>query len=783
MEDKNLNQIAKDQKNPKQETQTAENSAITESTQANTEAEVTPEVPEVENQAHAQEELESKTAIEITEEKVETKEKVVEAKEEIIDAIDEVVDETEDVVEATLDIVDETIIEVPVAITSEIIETESTEKVEEETIITQNETEIEVKEVITEIKEEEALGSNNKQKEELHKLDKDQEDIDKIADNVSHDDDDDDDIATHNEVETEDTIVYEDLSLDELVAMMEDLVKVENIATIKNKVLKVNIAYQAKYKTFKEEHKKNFIAEGGNEDQYKFDDGGIHGRFNQSFRIYKQKRFEYNEAQELLKQENLKQKEVILEELRGLIDSEESLKKIYDEFKNLQEKWRQIGMVPKNDASNLWMNYNFLVDKFFEKVQIDRELRDIGFKKNLETKIELAEKTEELLLEKSFTKSFKLLQDYHRQWKETGPVPHDKSDEIWERFKSASEKVNNRRREYYLNMSEEQNNNLILKNELIEKAETLTSVDYNSINEWNKKTKELDLLMEEWKKIGPAPKAHNDEIWKRFKACFSNFYKLKRQYFNALNEQQMENYQAKLDICKTAEALQTSTDWNKSTNELKRLQQEWKKIGQVPYKHSDKIWKRFRAACDTFFNAKEEFYKHLKDHEKENLDKKKALIETIKTTVFDEDKDKAFNEMKEFQKQWIEIGQVPYKDKDKINKDYRQIVDEKLSEIGLSAVDVELSRIKERASGGKEQENESRYLLQREIGSIRMKIEKIRSEIGTWENNIGFFAKSKNADVLKGEFQTKIDAGNKKIESLEARMRLLDKTMRSLSAE
>ncbi|MBN2746827.1 MAG: DUF349 domain-containing protein, partial [Bacteroidales bacterium] len=618
---------------------------------------------------------------------------------------------------------------------------------------------------------------HKKVKADVEKFEKEHEDIDKMADDVSEDDHE----ESTEEHEEEDVTVYEELDLEQLVELMENLVKAENIASIKNKVLKTNLAYQTKFKEFREQHRKDFIAANPEDAEYKFEDGGLSSRFNQSFKVYKQKRQDYNEAQELLKQENLVQKQAILEDLRLLIDSEESLKKIYDEFKNLQDKWRNIGMVPKSEASNLWMSYNFLVDKFFEKVQIDRELRDIGFKKNLEAKIELAEKAEELLLEKSFTKSFKLLQEYHRQWKEIGPVPHDKSEEIWERFKAASEKVNQRRREYYHNLAEEQNNNLILKRELVEKAELISSTEYNSINEWNQKSREMDMLMEEWRKIGPAPKAQNDEIWKTFKGCFSSFFKLKRQYFNTLNEEQNENYNAKLDLCKTAEALQNSDDWNKTTRELKKLQQDWKKIGPVPYKHSEKIWRRFRSACDAFFNNKEAFFKSLKDSEKENLDAKRALIETIKTKEFSADKDAALNEMKDLQKKWLEIGQVPFNLKDKINRDYRHAVDEKLNEIGLSAVDIELSRIQERSTSDRDSKNESREIIQKEIGSIRFMIDKIRSEIGTWENNIGFFANSKNANVLKAEFQEKIDAGNKKIEQMEARVRLLDKTLKSLA--
>ena len=626
-----------------------------------------------------------------------------------------------------------------------------------------------------------AEATEGKEKKEIEDLHKEEEEIDRMAEEAGDHDEEDSDDEEEEEKEEEDTTVYEELSLDQLVELMESLVQAEDISTVKTKVLKTNLAYQSKFKAFKEEHKEKFLEnEENKEEDYQFDDGGLNSRFHQAFYTYKQKRKEYMEAQEILKQNNLKRKEEVLEELRTLIDSEESLKKIYDEFKNLQEKWRQIGMVPKNDAKNLWMNYNFLVDKFFEKVQIDRELRDIGYKKNLDAKIALAEKAEELLLEKSFTKAFKMLQEYFRQWKEIGPVPYDKSEEIWERFKGAADKVNQRRREYYQNMAEEQKNNLVLKKELIEKAQAISNPEYTTIKEYNQKTKELEELMTEWKKLGPAPKAQNDEIWKEFRVCFNAFYSNKKQYFSALNEELNENYQAKLDLCKTAESLQESTDWRNTTRELKKLQQEWKKIGRVPYKYSDKIWKRFRAACDAFFNAKEEYFKSMKDAEDDNLKLKKELIEKIKTNTFSEDKEKAMAEMKELQKQWIEIGQVPFKQKDKINKEYRAMVDEKLSEIGLSAVDVELARIKERSGQGDGDAKESRFVIQKEINLIKGKIDKIQSEIITWENNMGFFANSKNADVLKNEFQTKIDNANKNIKSMKARMRLLDKTLRTL---
>ncbi len=623
-----------------------------------------------------------------------------------------------------------------------------------------------------------AQAQKEKQDKEMDELEKQQEHLDNKAKDVHQEEDED---AEHDETE-EDTTVYEDLSLEELVALMEDLVKIENISAIKNKVIKTNVAYQEKYKEFKKAHKEKFLSEGGNIEDYKFDDGGLQARFNHSFKIYKQKRKEFLEAQEILKQGNLKRKKEILEELKILINSNESLKKIYDEFKALQEKWRQIGMVPKNDAAELWKNYSFLVDTFFDKVRINRELRDLDMRKNLEAKIELTEKTEELLLEKSITKSFKLLQEYHRRWREIGPVPHDKSDEIWERFKAATEKVNQRRREYYEKLEEEQNNNLALKTELCEKAEVLSNNEYASARLWNEKTKEFEELFASWRKIGPAPRKFNDDIWNRFKSAMNNFYKNKKAFFAALKEEQMNNYNLKLDICKTAEAMQDSTDWRSTTKDLINLQKEWKKIGPVPSKHSDKIWKRFRAACDHFFNRKEEYFKNLKENEKENLAKKKELIETVRNTVFDEDKTAALNQMKELQKQWIEIGQVPFNQKAKINKEFRDAVDEKLNEIGLSSVDLELQRIKERIGDDKNADKEALHILTKEMNALKVKMEKVKSEIGTWENNISLFANSKNAEVIKKEFQDRIEKANEGLKKMNARFRQLDKNIRALKS-
>ena len=808
MDDKNLNKIVEEKKEMPQDTEIKVDTtkeAVTESLEkeevkSETESDASKEVEisDVKTVATVTEENIETPSTEIAEAIDDTKEKVEAKSLEKEEVVDEAPSDKPKEVEAaeatTVSAEDEEVTETQAP---EIIEGNDAVEVKVETPAPEKEVKVideltsetreevvatpkaEVQDIATDDKWTDEVVEEKKQKqtEEQERLEKEQEALDEKAAEVHehHEDE---------EIEEEDTTVYEDLSLEELVALLENLVKIENITIIKNRVIKCNSAYQEKYKTFKKEHRDKFMQDETNDKgSYSFDDGGLQQRFNQSFKIYKQKRKEYNEAQELLKVGNLKRKNEILENLRILIDSEESLKKIYDEFKNLQDSWRQIGMVPKNEARNLWMNYNFLVDKFFEKVQIDRDLRDIGFKKNLEAKIALTEKAEELLLEKSITKTFKYLQEYHRQWREIGPVPHDKSEEIWERFKSATEKVNKRRREYYEKLEEDQKNNLVLKTDLCEKAEMIANIEYTSAHDWNIKSKEFDTLFSEWRKIGPAPKKQNDEIWQRFKSSMNGFYKNKKQYFGLLKDQQMDNYNAKLDLCKNAEAIMDSTDWKATTHELINLQKEWKKIGPVPRKYSDKVWKRFRLACDHFFNAKESYFKNIKKSEKENLNKKKTIIDAIKTTEFSSDKEAALNQMKDLQKQWFDIGQVPFKDKNHINKDFRAAVDAKLNEIGLSSVDVELMRIKEKTGGDKKGNKEAKYIITQEMNSLRSKIDKIKSEITTWENNIGFFANSKNADVLKKEFQVKIDAANGRIKSMKARVRQLDKTQKALEIE
>lgn len=568
----------------------------------------------------------------------------------------------------------------------------------------------------------------------------------------------------------------ESLSREELVQHLEECVKEENINSVKSKISSIKVAFIKLDKEDKANILKKFLDEGGKEEEFEPVKDEIQIRFQVAFQTYKEKRIKHNEEQEKIKLINLEKKKEILDELKQFINSEENLKKTYDDFKLLQERWKEIGMVPKAEANNLWQSYHFLVDKFFDKVKINKELRDLDLKKNLELKIELCEKVEELLLETSITKSFKLLQKYHEEWKEAGAVPMDKKDEIWERFKSATVKINKKRKEYYDNIHVQQEKNLEAKTALCEKMEEITSGEIDRIKDYQVKTEEVNELLKIWKTLGPAPKKNNDEIWERFKSSINSFYDNKKEYFNTLKEEQTNNYNIKLDICVQSEALKTSTNWKKTTADLIKLQEEWKNIGPVPKKHSDKIWKRFRAACDEFFNAKSDYFSNIHEHEEKNMNLKLELIQKVKGYEFSDDKSKNLEVLKEFQREWMEIGHVPIKEKNKLQEDFRETVNAKLDKLNISSAEINTVNYRQRMENAKDSPDAKRA-FQKEKSFVQNKISNISADINLWENNIGFLANSKKADVLKEEFEKKIQTAKSEILVLKAKLKYLNEEM------
>jgi hypothetical protein len=571
----------------------------------------------------------------------------------------------------------------------------------------------------------------------------------------------------------EDNTDLDGLNKLQLVEMLEEIVQDADVQSIKDKVAAIRLHFNKLNKEDMDNELDRFLQAGGEAESFQHVEDPIEQRFNAAFGIFKANRAKQNEDLEKQKVENLAKKQAILDELKEIIASDDTLKKTYDDFRALQDRWKEIGSVPAAENSNLWNNYHFLVEKFFDKVRIGRELRDLDMKKNLDSKIDLCEKAEELLDEKSVTKAFKALQKLHEDWKEVGPVPQDKKDEIWERFKAATDKINQIRREYYAKLEEKQTANLEAKKALCVKAEELVAEDYSSVNAWQKKSTELSEIFNVWKTIGLANKKDNEEIWQRFRASMDAFFAKKKEFFSTLKDRQTENLERKTQLCIEAEGLMESTEWKNATEQMKKLQEEWKTIGPVPKRHADKIWKRFRAACDTFFNRKNEHFSGRRTEEESNLAAKKALLDEIKAFELGSNRNENMDAIKAFQKRWIEIGYVPMKHKDTINKEYRELIDGLFDTMRKNQNEASTNDFREMMETWKGDPNASDR-VRKEGGKLQIRIQKLREEIAAMENNIGFFSNSKNSELMRAEYEKKINKAKEDLKVLEEKLKIAE---------
>ena len=579
--------------------------------------------------------------------------------------------------------------------------------------------------------------------------------------------------AEEDEAALETDFNLEGLTKEQLVEMLEETVKEVDLAKIKDKVAAIRIHFNKLNKEDLDREIDQFLEGGGDMDAFQHAEDAIETRFNEAFGIYKSNKAHQNELLEAQKLENLAKKQALLEDLKQMIASDESLKKTYDEFRALQDRWKEIGQVPATENANLWNTYHFLVEQFFDKVRIGRELRDLDMKKNLDLKVDLCEKAEELLNEKSLTKAFQELQKLHEQWKEIGPVPQEKKDEIWERFKAATDKINQIRRDHFAKIAEEQNGNFQTKTALCEKAEEIVNGEYNSITAWHKKSTELTELFQVWKTVGPAAKKENEEVWTRFKSAMDSFFAQKKEYFSTLKDQQTENLERKTQICIEAEGLMESTEWKKASEQLKKLQEEWKTIGPVPKRHADKIWKRFRAACDAFFNRKSEHFSGLRGEEDANLEAKKALLEEVKAFELGTSRNENMEALKGFQRRWLEIGHVPMKVKDAINKEFRGLIDGFFDTMRKNQDEASTNEYREMMAGLKD-DPEGHDKVRRERTNLQNRIQKLRDEIAVLENNIGFFSNSKNSELMRAEYEKKINKAKSDLKVLEAKLKIAE---------
>ena len=498
--------------------------------------------------------------------------------------------------------------------------------------------------------------------------------------------------------------------------------------------------------------------------------------FKRMYAQYKGMRAEFLKQQEQQKEQNLKQKQIIIEELKVLVEKQEDLNHTFPEFRALQTRWKELGPVPIANTKDIWDTYQHYVEKFYDYVKINNELRDLDFKKNLELKTVLCEKAEELLLEPSIISAFHRLQKLHDEWRESGPVAREHREQVWERFKTATSGINKKHQEYFEEQKVQQKKNLEEKTLLCEKAEEIAAVKIEEANDWNKYSKEVENLQKLWRTIGFASKKDNQKIYDRFRAACNTFYNTKRQFYSQFKQEMQGNYERKLALCEKAEALKSSDEWRKTTDLFIELQRQWKEIGPVARKQSDPIWKRFRTACDAFFEQKSKHFKDVDGNYEDNLKAKQALLEEIRKFSPSDNGSENLTALKDFQRRWAEIGFVPIKEKEKIQSAYRAALDAHFSALRGNEGERRFSKFKKRVedmhSGGKP---ERAFRSERE--KLVYKFRQMEADIAVWENNMGFFAKSKNADSLIADIERKIAKAKEELQLLEEKIKIMDQQL------
>ncbi|WP_297093720.1 DUF349 domain-containing protein [uncultured Draconibacterium sp.] len=560
----------------------------------------------------------------------------------------------------------------------------------------------------------------------------------------------------------------------ELVNALRDVLEGDSDINIKEEIDTIKAVFYKNLNESIEEDKKKFIADGGAEEEFKAEEDPYEKDIKDLLKKYRHIRIEHNKQLEVEKEENLQKKYDVIEKIKGLINNEESINKTFNEFRDLQREWREIGLVPQSKMKNLWDTYHFHVENFYDYIKINRELRDLDLKKNLEAKIKLCERAEELLVEEpSILKAFNTLQKYHEQWREIGPVPREQKDDIWERFKAATTKINKKHQEFFENRKVEQKKNLEAKTALCEKAEDIIKDEIANHKEWDERSKQLIELQKVWRTIGFAPRKDNNKIYERFRTACDAFFNAKRAFYAKNKEEQQNNLQLKTDLCVQAESLKDSEDWKKTTQDFINIQKKWKEIGPVPRKHSDVLWKRFRAACDFFFDKKSEHFSDVDTEQVDNLKLKEDLIKEVKNFKPIEDTDENLESLKAFQRRWTEIGHVPFKKKDEIKVQFRDAINKLFDDLNLDDEKRNLLKFRNKMSSFSES-SRGQNKMRMERDKYMNKMKQLENDLVLLDNNIGFFAKSKNAESLIEDVKKKIEVTKQKIELLKDKIRVID---------
>lgn len=523
----------------------------------------------------------------------------------------------------------------------------------------------------------------------------------------------------------------------------------------------------------READQKTFIENGGDPEAYVMKTDDSEEQFKAEMGLIKEKRAKAFQQQEEEKKANLQRKQQIIEKIKMMSTSPEEANKSYNDFKALQQEWKDIKAVPAEKANELWRNYQLYVEQYYDLLNLNRELREYDFKKNLEQKTLLCEAAEKLADEPDAVSAFHQLQELHQQYREIGPVAKELREQIWARFKAASTVINKRHQQHFEELRAKEEENLVRKTALCEKVEAIAKEENKNATDWENHTKQIIDIQTEWKTIGFAPQKMNVKIFDRFRAACDDFFGRKAEFFKTLKEKFAENTKKKKEMVEQAKALMDSTDWKATSDKLIKLQKEWKTIGMVPKKVGDQLWAEFVAACNKFFEARNAATAGTRNEEQQNLDRKKEIIAKLKE-LLDSTADNVQATLQQLIDEYGKIGHVPFKEKDKLFKEYHKVVDALYKQLNISASKQRLDNFK---SSIKSMAKQGEDMLDNERGRLMRRYEQLKSEITTYENNLGFL----NASSKKGN--SLIDEMNRKVNKLKDDLELIRQKIKAIDAE
>ena len=560
-------------------------------------------------------------------------------------------------------------------------------------------------------------------------------------------------------------------SQEDIVARLKELAEADVIAE-KQELDALKRAFYKIHKTEVADARTEFIENGGAPEAFLPAPNVLEDEFKATMNIIRQKRAEQHAQIERQKEENAQKKQEILERIKTLSSTPEEANQAYKEFKELQTQWQELKLIPAEKANELWKTYQLYVELYYDQLKLNHEFREYDFKKNLEIKTHLCEVAEKLGEESDVISAFQQLQNLHQEYKETGPVSKELREDIWNRFKAASTVINKRHQQHFEDLKAREEENLAQKTALCEKIENINIADIKTSAEWEAQTAEIIEMQKEWRTIRYTPQKMNIKIFERFRIACDKFFTEKAAFFKTLKENQADNLSRKTALCEKAETLKDNTDWKATSDKFMQLQKEWKTIGAVPKKYSESLWQRFNTACDYFFEERSKATASQRNEEKENLQKKEDIIEKLKALLENNEDENKSDAVKALIKEWNEIGFVPFKEKDRVYKQYRETIDQIYKTLNISAARRKLDNFKNKLKNDAKEDGQT---LARERERLIRIYENKHNEIKTYENNLGFLtSNSKKGNNLVNEM-------NKKVEKLKDELQLLGEKITAIN--